>query len=166
MRNRCLECKCFPTLVVMLCLLGSVAGTGLAAAAPEGWKPTPLERADEMSEALAAAPDSIRDGAGVYVLTDDGYELVRKSKNEFHCLIERSQKDAFEPQCFDAEGSATLLQQVLMRGELQMGGASAEEVNRQVAAAWAKGDLRSPRRPGINYMMSPRNRVPVGPETV
>ena len=76
------------------------------------WKPELIEREREIAEALAAGPTTIRGQAGIYVLTSAGFELVRDSGNGFHCLVERSQPGAFEPQCFDAEGSSTLLQQV------------------------------------------------------
>ena len=32
--------------------------------------------------------------------------------------------------------------------------------------AWASGRLQAPGRPGINFMLSEKNRVPVGPDTV
>lgn len=130
------------------------------------WKPEPLERSEEISEALAACPATLRDQAGVYTLTARGYQLARKSSNGFHAVISRSQPDAFEPQCLDAEGSSTLLEQILLRGRLQMEGLDADEIETRIEAAWASGELEPPRRSGINYMLSKRNRVPVGPDKV
>lgn len=138
----------------------------LPAVLAAGWKPEPLEHSREISEALAACPETLRDRAGVYTLTPQGYQLVRKSTNGFHAMISRSQPGAFEPQCLDAEGSATLLEQILLRGRLQMEGLEADEIEAQIGAAWASGELEPPARPGINYMLSRRNRVPVGPDKV
>ncbi len=132
----------------------------------DSWRPEPLEREEEINEALAAGPAIIRDGAGVYVLTVNGYELVRESSNGFHCIVSRSQRNAFEPQCFDATGSKSLLQVTLLRGKLQMQGLGTERIQELITEAWETGRLKAPERPGINYMLSERNRVPVAPDRV
>ena len=125
------------------------------------WKPALMPRDEEIAAALEAAPPALRDEAGVYVLAASGYEQVRASRNGFTCILERDWPEAFEPECYDAEGSATLLQATLLAAKLRMAGSTAEEIDRAVARAWAHGELRPPRRPGINYMLSERNRVPV-----
>ncbi len=151
---------------VLCSLVGVLCASTVAIPQEMTWKPELMPREQEVASALAAGPAAIREAAGVYVLTATGFELVRDSSNGFHCLVERSQIEAFEPQCFDAEGSDTLLQQVLLGGELRMRGASEEDLERGVATAWARGSLRAPSRPGINYMLSEKNRVPVGPDQV
>jgi len=148
-------------MIVTATMAGATVGEGA-----EVWKPELMDRAVELREALAAGPPAIQGEAGVYVLTGRGYELVRESGNNFHCIVSRSQPDAFEPQCLDAEGSATLLQQILLRGELQMKGVRPESIRSEIDEAWASGRLTAPARPGLNYMLSTKNRVPVGPETV
>ena len=130
------------------------------------WKPEPLEGELEISEALAACPESLRELAGAYVLTESGFVLARKSENGFHAIISRSQPGAFEPQCLDAEGSRSLLHQILMRGRLQMQGLDADEIESQITSAWTNGELQAPTRPGINYMLSEKNRVPIAPDQV
>ena len=130
------------------------------------WKPELMDPDEEMREALAAGPEAIRAEAGVYVLAENGFSLARPSGNGFHCIVGRSQPDAFEPQCFDAEGSATLLRATLLRGELLMGGAGRQAVAAAMEKAWTEGRLEAPSRPGINYMLSEKNRVPVGPDRV
>jgi hypothetical protein len=137
-----------------------------ASSASADWMPQPLEGALERAAALEACPAAVRDRVGIYLLTSRGYELDRPSGNGFHAIVERSQRDAFEPQCLDAEGSATLLDRMLLRGRLQMSGASSDEIAREIGRAWDEGRLRAPGRTGINYMLSSRNRVPVGPDTV
>lgn len=140
--------------------------TGSSAQSEEGWRPEPLPRAEEILEALAACPANIRAGAGVYVLTPTGFDLEHESVNGFHAVIQRSQPGAFEPQCLDAEGSATTLQAILLEARLRMAGASQDEIDRDLGQAWARGELSAPRRPGINYMLSEHNSVPVDAETV
>jgi hypothetical protein len=125
-----------------------------------------LPKDEEILEALAACPASIREGAAVHVLTTEGFEIVRESVNGFHSVIERDQPGAFEPQCFDAEGSATTLKAILLKARLRMGGASQDEIDQAVGRALARGELSAPRRPGINYMLSEHNKVPVDAETV
>ena len=51
-------------------------------------------------------------------------------------------------------------------GELQMRGQAPDAIQEALDAAWASGELQAPGRPGINYMLSPRNHVPIGPDTV
>lgn len=134
--------------------------------AETSWRPQLLERDQEIAEALAAGPELVRDGAGVYVLTESGYDLVRESTNGFHCIVSRSQPDAFEPQCFDAAGTDSLLQATLLMGELQMQGLAPGRVKERIQQAWDEGRLRAPARPGINYMLSEKNRVPISPDKV
>jgi hypothetical protein len=146
-------------------LLIAIAAVGCAGASEADgsrrWKPELLPRERELAAALSAGPKAIAEGAGVYALEANGYVLARESRNGFHCLVQRSFPGAFEPQCLDEEGSRTILPAIRLEGELRMGGASDAEVAAAVAAAWADGRLRAPSRPGINYMLSKENRVPV-----
>lgn len=140
----------------------TLAGTGPARAdEPTAGSPEPLPREQEVAAALEAGPASIAEDAGVYALEASGYVQVRPSGNGFHCLVGRSAPGSFEPQCFDEEGSATILRELLLTAELRARGLGTEEVEAGVAAAYADGRLRAPSRPGINYMLSERNLVPV-----
>jgi hypothetical protein len=145
-----------PLVLAMLLLAGPTPEPDGAA-----WKPEPLPRDREVAAALSAGPPGVTEGAGVYVLTDKGYVLDRPSRNGFHCLVGRDQPGTFEPQCFDAEGSETLLQAVLLAAERRMRGDDPVAVARAVADGYVSGRLRAPRRAGINYMLSRDNRVPV-----
>lgn len=149
-------------LALILALLALSVVVAHAADASD--RPELLPREAEIRAALAAGPPHFAATAGVYVLTEQGYELARPSRNGFHCLVERSHPGAFEPECFDGEGSRTLMQQILLRASLRAQGMSRAEVDREVAVAWADGRLRAPSRPGINYMLSPDNRVPIDDE--
>ena len=139
----------------------ATAAEASAESASRRWKPDLLPRERELAAALSAGPKAIADGAGLYALEAKGFVLAKKSANGFHCLVQRSHPGAFEPQCLDEEGSRSILPSILLEAELRMGGASDAEVAAGVAAAWAEGRLRAPARPGVNYMLSKENRVPV-----
>jgi hypothetical protein len=153
------------SIAIALCL--SAAPTNA-----EGLPPL-LSESEEIRAALEAAPLHLRDGAGVYVLEKSGYRLARESRNGFNCLIERAFVDAFEPECFDAEGSATLLPVVTYRAQERARGITNLQIDLAVAAGYESGQLIAPRRVGICYMLSDRNVVvldrksakvgPVGP---
>jgi hypothetical protein len=121
--------------------------------------PASLPQTEEIDVALEAAPDHLRAGAGVYVLEAGGYRLARASRNGFHCLIEREMPTAFEPKCFDAEGSDTVLPVILFRAEQRARGVVEGEIDRAVTARFDRGEFVSPRGVGICYMLSTRNVV-------
>jgi hypothetical protein len=75
------------------------------------------------------------------------------------CLIQRDVTGAFEPRCFDAEGSATLLPVIFFRAEQRSRGATAAYIDREVKERYQKGEFLAPRRVGICYMLSARNAV-------
>ncbi len=126
--------------------------------------PELLPREREMAIALGAAPAHVAEQAGVYVLEQKGYVKVRDSRNGFTCLVERHSLQSFEPECFDAEGTATSLLPILYKAELRAQGQSEDEANRMVAEGYLAGRFRAPRRPGIAYMLSKENRL-VNPAT-
>jgi hypothetical protein len=121
--------------------------------------PPLLVESQEIAAALEAAPEHLRADAGVYVLTSTGYRRARESRNGFNCLIERDLPGAFEPRCFDAEGSSTLLPVIFYRAEQRSRGASRAYIEREVKERYQKGEFIAPRRVGICYMLSPRNAV-------
>jgi hypothetical protein len=114
---------------------------------------------EEIPIALSAAPEHLRAAAGVYVLRATGFVRVRESRNGFNCLINRELPDSFEPECFDAEGSATLVPVILYQTELRSQHTSAAEIARAVGLGFSSGRFRAPRHTGICYMLSTRNVV-------
>jgi len=121
--------------------------------------PPIMVESEEITAALEAAPLHLRKESGVFVLGGMGYRRVRDSRNGFNCLVQRDLPGAFEPRCFDAEGSATLLPVILFRAERRADGMQRERVDREVAARFQRGDFIAPRRVGICYMLSLRNVV-------
>jgi len=121
--------------------------------------PPILVESEEVTAALEAAPAHLRIDAGVYVFGGMGYRRVRDSRNGFNCLVEREFTGTFEPRCFDAEGSATLLPVVLFRAGQRAQGLSRERIDREVATRYQRREFIAPRRVGICYMLSKRNVV-------
>jgi hypothetical protein len=131
--------------------------------AEEG-KPTPPAadvRDQEIALALEAAPAAVGAKAGVYVHDKDGYTKARASQNGFVCLVDHRIPNAVEPQCMDAEGVKTFLPKYLLVASLRAKGKAEPEIRQAVKAAFASGQLKAPKRPGIIYMLSPHNVVTI-----
>ena len=124
-------------------------------------QPPLMDRQKEIALALSACPVSVAGKAAVYVLDRSGYVKVRDSQNGFTAIVQHSQPAALEPQCRDAEGTRTILPRILKVAELRAQGKSAEQIQRFVADAFAKGIFQPPSRPGVDYMLSTENIVPL-----
>jgi hypothetical protein len=116
--------------------------------------PELLPREKEIALALSAAPEHLRNDAGVYVLERNGFVKVRSSTNGFTCIVNRDHPLNQKPVCFDAEGTATILPKILRVGELLMQGKSMPKIDSEIADAFRTGKYISPRRAGIAYMLS------------
>jgi hypothetical protein len=146
------------TVMDLLCHAAMAGG-------PAAELPKLLPDSEEIQAALEAAPAHLRAGAGVYVLKSGGYERVRESRNGFTCIVERSVASSFEPECFDPEGTETVLPVVLYRAELRAKGESLADIEHAVGDAFLSGRFRAPRRIGICYMLSTKNVVLMDRET-
>lgn len=111
-------------------------------------------REKEVRMALSAAPEHLRERAGVYALEKDGFVKVRDSQNGFTCIVNRDHPLNLKPTCYDAEGTATILPKVLFVGQMLMKGTPLAEINDAVRKGFETGKFISPRRPGIAYMLS------------
>ena len=157
---------------------GSVLGLGCGgASAPPPAQPsvtagaakTPapapgMNRDDEIALALSAAPPAVAAKAGVYVLDKSGYVKAKDSQNGFVCYVDHRVPAAVEPQCPDEEGAKTFLPRAILTASLRAQGKSEPEIRQGVRDAFAKGTLRAPSRPGVNYMLSTHNVVTVDEE--
>jgi hypothetical protein len=119
-----------------------------------------MDRQEEIGLALSACPPSLASKAGVYVLGKTGYVKVRDSENGFTAIIQHSTPAMNEPQCMDAEGSRTILQRYLKVAEWRSQGKTPAEIRQLTADAFARGELKPPFRPGVDYMLSSINTVP------
>ena len=116
--------------------------------------PELLPQEKEVALALSAAPEHLRNNAGVYVLKRNGFVKVRDSTNGFTCIVNRDHPLNQKPVCFDAEGTATILPKILRVGELLMQGKPISAINAEIAEGFRTGKYISPRRAGVAYMLS------------
>jgi hypothetical protein len=126
-------------------------GVGAGRAGPR----TLLPRDREIALARSAAPAEVSHDATVMVLTKRGFEVAAKGSSGVTCVVNRSHPQSLEPQCFDAEGSATVMPMELRRTELLRDGKATDEIDREIATGLLSGKYRLPRRPAMSYMMSP-----------
>ena len=131
-----------------------------------------IPRQLEVKLALSALPPYLREEATVYVLDPTkGYVLERKGSNDFTCFVERTdwvradfRKDLFIPECFDAEGTKTIVPVSFDVARLRAEGKlTAQQLKEEIARRFRDGKYRSPARPGISYMLSPFQRLYGGP---
>ncbi len=137
--------------------LAAAAGAALSAAvagADEAWE---LSTDCEQALALAAGPTSLRDGAGVYVLSEHGYELRRESANGFVCLVQRDSAHSLIPQCFDRTGWDAHVAVVRDGGEKLRAGMSWADIRALRDTGFEAGDYVRPARSGVVYMASDYN---------
>jgi len=168
MRDRTKKHARKQSVAMRICLLGLTAQIALGASVaaqstqPAGsQQPQLMDRQKEIALALSACPSSAASKAAVYVLDKSGYVKVRDSENGFTAIVQHSLPISQEPQCMDAEGTRTFLPRYLKVAELRAQGKSPEEIRRFVADAFAKGIFQAPTRPGVDYMLSTENVVPL-----
>jgi hypothetical protein len=120
-----------------------------------------MPREQQIALAESAAPAEVSSKATVYVLGSKGYEKAREGTNGFSCIVTRHfakpTETTIEPQCFDAEGTRTLLPVCLHSEELRSSGKSEAEIKADVAAGYKEGRYQHPNKPGFLYMMSSQN---------
>jgi hypothetical protein len=127
-----------------------------------------MPRQQQITLAESAAPAEVSSQATIYVLGSKGYEKAREGSNGFSCIVGRHfvkpTETTIEPQCFDAEGSRTLLPVYLHGEELRTSGKSEAEVKVDIASGYKEGRYKYPSKPGFLYMMSSQNRLSAIPE--
>src|SRR5208282_4531738 len=117
-----------------------------------------MPREQQIVLAESAAPAEVSSKAAVYVLGTKG----------FSCFVSRHfvkpTETTIEPQCFDAEGSRSLLPVYLHGEELRTSGKSEAEIKADVANGYKEGRYKYPSKPGFLYMMSSQNRLSAIPD--
>lgn len=109
---------------------------------------------DEIRLARSAAPSHVSADATILVLKDRRFEMAVEGTSAVTCLVARSRPGSLEPICYDGEGSRTILPIEVRRNELRFAGTPEEEIDRMIAEAIGRGELRLPARPAMSYMMS------------
>ena len=127
-----------------------------------------MPREQQIALAESAAPAEVSSKATIYVLGPKGYERAREGTNGFSCFVSRHfakpTETTIEPQCFDAEGSRTLLLVYMHGEELRSSGKSEAEIKADVANGYKEGRYKYPSKPGFLYMMSSENRLGPTPD--
>lgn len=130
-----------------------------AAGAGQTGRRTLLPREREIALARSAAPASVSGGARVLVLTDSGYVVGADGTTGVTCLVNRSWVESLEPECFDPEASASVMQAEIYRTEQYHRGRPKDLVEREVSDRLGDGRFRLPKRPALVYMMSSAQRL-------
>ena len=163
--------NCVKVLVVVVLSTGVLAGiVAIQAVAQELPKiyDASMPRQQQIALAESAAPAEVSSKATVYVLGPKGYEKAREGTNGFSCIVGRHfvkpTETTIEPECFDAEGSRTLLPVSLHGEELRTSGKSEAEIKADAASGYKEGRYTYPSKPGFLYMMSSQNRLRAIPE--
>ena len=118
-----------------------------------------LPREERIKLAESAAPPEISGKATVFLLERTGYVKIREGTNGFTCLVERETPLTMEPECYDAEGSATTLLTRFYTEEQRAKGTSEEQIMAAIEEGYKSGKFKAPRKTGIVYMMSEHNHV-------
>lgn len=155
--------KIFVAGALSIALLSSTAAIqAMAQELPKVYDAS-MPREQQIVLAESAAPAEVSSKATVYVLGSKGYEKAREGTNGFSCLVGRHfvkpTETTIEPQCFDAEGSRTLLLVYLHGEELRTSGRSEADIKADVANGYKEGRYKYPSKPGFLYMMSSHNRL-------
>ena len=73
--------------------------------------------------------------------------------------VAQQRPDTLEPECFDAEGTATVVHARMFVEAQRAAGIDEPTIKKQVDDGYKSGRFLSPRKPGIVYMLSPHNYV-------
>lgn len=163
--------------IISVFVLGLMAGAVMSQSGPTTEIPfeqlpkafdASVTRDQQISIALSAAPDELRDKATVYVLGRKGFEKAREGTNGVSCLVTRHfvtpTETTIEPMCYDPEGSRTLLLADLYVEELRSKGTSDAEIKTEIADGYKTGRFKAPSKAGIRYMLSEDNRLGPTPD--
>jgi hypothetical protein len=111
-------------------------------------------RDQEIRLAKSAAPAEISKDAKVWVLENGHYVVADQGRSTEACVVTRSQSQAFEPQCGDAEADATILAVERYRVEERLAGKSTDQIKRDIDDGFKSGRFHAPKRPALIFMQS------------
>ena len=116
--------------------------------------PVPIQ----IALAESAGPPVAKEAA-IYVLGPKGYTRAREGRNGFTCLISRERPDTLEPECFDGEGTATVVPVRFFIEEQRAIGTTEPRIAALVEDGYKAGRFKAPGKPGLVYMLSDHNYV-------
>ena len=156
--------NCLGHTFVGTAFLITLLADGLYAHANTTEKPEILPQACEVSLALSAAPDYLRDKSGVIVLTEFGYQTYRESQNGFTCIVNRDDPSVLKPTCFDKVGTESVVPKIKYVGTRLIAGDPIEDINSDISDMFEDGTFNSQSGAVVAYMLSRYNR-PVNRQT-
>jgi len=160
---------------VALTLVSLMASVEPAAVWAQGAKYPPFSEymmASDAEVALArsAAPDQVSAHATIKILTASGYQVAAQGDSGFVCMVLRgwsaptftpaqSREGVYyaklrAPICFDPIATRTLLPYQELRAKLGMEGKDPDAIAREVATAYARGELPKMEGVAFAYMWS------------
>ncbi len=159
--------KLIPLLILIILASGLSPLPGYAQDHDKYANPIPelLPRDLEIELALSAIPKHLREDATVYALERGGYVKVQEGTSGISCLVRRSgvtqgiYVTGIGPQCFDKEGTRTMLQVELDHTVMIEQGMPLEDVYRKMKEGFATGRYEYPKH-GVVYMLSAANLLP------
>ena len=117
-----------------------------------------IDQQREIALALSACPAAVAPKAAIYVRSESSYVKFRDGENGFTALL-TTPAGQIAPVCMDAEGTRVVLPRMMKVAELRAQGKRPDEIKRIIVDDYAKGVFQPPSRPGVNYMLSPENRL-------
>jgi hypothetical protein len=119
----------------------------------------------EVALARSAAPDNVSARATIKILTSSGYKEAVKGDNGFTCIVMRGWSVPFTrkpeyygrmraPICYDPVASRTVLPYQELCAKLGLEGKDVATINREVAMAYALGELPKMEPTAFAYMWS------------
>jgi hypothetical protein len=137
-----------------------LAGQTAPASPLDGIKTVDAKTPVPIQIALAeSAGPPVAQGAAIYVLGPKGYTRAREGRNGFTCLISRERPDTLEPECFDGEGTATVVPVRFFIEEQRAIGTAEPRIAALVEDGYKAGRFKAPGKPGLVYMLSDHNYV-------
>ncbi len=124
----------------------------------------------EIALARSAAPDNVSSRATIKILSSSGYKEAVKGDNGFTCIVMRGWSVPFTrkpeyngkiraPICYDPVASRTVLPYQELCAKLGLEGKDVETINREVAMAYALGELPKMETTAFTYMWSADQNV-------
>lgn len=130
-------------------------GAGRARLSLEPGTPGMLLRRHEETLVSQAAPPHVVDSAEVVILSELGYESVRRGTNGFVCLGWRPTLADFWPICLNAAAAKLVIPLERDRLVLLRRGLSRGAIDDSTRARFRRGEYPQPDPGGFGYMLSP-----------
>ena len=146
-------------MLELLLMTATVLAQGTTAV-PAGTRTVDANTPAAIQIALAeSAGPPVGADAAIFVLGTNGYTKARDGRNGFTCLVSRERRDTLEPECFDVEGTATVVPVRMFVEQQRAAGTADSRIDALVEEGYKSGRFKAPSKPGLVYMLSDYNYV-------